>query len=158
MMKSKLFRVAGWLVAALTVAALLWDILLPEQPGGTEAAQAGFRIGFVIGSILRTLIFGFAALALLRAGEHASNSSDKSWERKELEAIVASRRAEIPATAPQRASEYEALSDRDLVEVYGRIDAHAHLERFRALLWAMSQRVAAAPAPLEAPRKAPEIL
>ncbi|QRK11118.1 hypothetical protein JQX13_14210 [Archangium violaceum] len=141
MMKSKLFRVAGWLLAALTVAALVWDILLPDQQsGGTEAARAGFRLGSIIGTILRTLVLGSAALALLRAGERARNPSGKSWEREKLEAIVASRRAEIPTTAPQRASEYEALSDGELVEVYGHIDAHAHPERFRALLWVMSQK------------------
>ena len=154
-MKARLFRVVGWLVAALTIATLLWDVLLPDQPGGTEAAQTGFRFGYVMGVFFRTLILGAISLALLRASERVRSPSSKSWEREQLEALVATKQAELPTTAPEPASEYATLSDRELLDVYEHINASAQPERFRALLWVMSQRVAASPFPPPAPSQAP---
>jgi hypothetical protein len=131
----------GWLLLALAIAALIWDVVSPDTPGGTAAAQAGFRIGSVIGVVLRTLVLVGVAALLLRRGREGAPPPARESLRAEMERALKTHRERIPAVRPGEADHYEGSSDADLVDVYQHIDRTGHPGRFAAVLWVMSERV-----------------
>jgi hypothetical protein len=64
--KRAVLTAIGWFLAVAAVGAIAWDVISPDTPGGSAAAQAGFRVGTVIGIVLRTVLLGGGAAVLLR--------------------------------------------------------------------------------------------
>jgi hypothetical protein len=137
-MKKLLLRILGIGLLLLAAAALVWDVVAPDVPGGTAAAQEGFRVGFLIGMGLRTLVLGGIGWMLLRASTRPSRTASPN---ERMRRILAVHVQEVPAEKPANGDLYAAASDEDVLDVYEHIDRQAQPERFSALLWAMSERV-----------------
>lgn len=132
-MKESAARILGGGLLLLAAAALVWDIVTPEAPTGTPAANEGFSFGYFVGIGLRTLLLGGIGWRLLAGpsrgpGEHMRN-------------ILAANGPQVPAAKPENGDLYATASDDDLLAVYGHIDREANPERFAALLWEVSRRL-----------------
>ena len=60
-------RILGGLALLLMVVSLVRDIVDPEAGGGSDAAQAGFQMGAILGTAVRTAILYAVGIAFLKA-------------------------------------------------------------------------------------------
>lgn len=138
---SLLFSIAGWAVAGLAGAAVVWDIVQPDVGGGTAAAQAGFRVGSVIGTVIRTLVLGVVALLLIARGKRGPAAPIEH----QIPAILAAHAGRIPAAPSPDIELYAKAPTEELIGALERMDRERYPERFAALLWVLSQRAPRTP-------------
>jgi hypothetical protein len=143
----KLLRAAFWFTVALAVvlgARSLLGVVGPSEAGPGRAVVFA-------GLLLQTSVLAALALGLRNAAVRVAACAGRAWEEEELTDILSKRRAEVPPMRPPLAGEYERLTDVELLDVYARINAPAHPERFDALLWVIARRAAALAPPASAP-------
>lgn len=132
--KKVLFTILGSAVAALAAGTLIWDIVAPDMGGGSAAAQAGFRVGSIIGTVLRTLVLSAVAVALITKAKGGPGT------RHDLARILADHAGMVPSVEPPGTAVYLTLGDEGLLGVYNHLNREAYPERFAALLWVIARR------------------
>jgi hypothetical protein len=139
-------RVAAGIVALVAVAALIWDFVDPPATGGSEASQQGGRVGFGIGTVVRTAILGGVAAALFaksRALANPGRFGKVAVVRDELAAIASAQRDRVVPEPTAANGFYAAYSDADLVDVYQHTSPETAPDRLAELVLEIRRRVGA---------------
>ncbi len=141
-MKKVMLLILGVGLLLLTASALAWDLVAPDVPKGTAAAQQGFRIGYVFGIGMRTLVLGGLGLGCLRASGMLGRAISP---HDRMCGVLDAHLHQVPKASPANGDLYAGASDDDLLVVYAHLDQKANPERFAALLWEISKRTKARP-------------
>lgn len=135
------------LVALFAAATGAYDILYPPEIEGTSASEAGFKVGAFIGTIIRTFLLACVAMGLFYWAKRIMNPEKFTPEALTLNLltpILETHKDEIPSSKPPEANLFEEKSPHDLSDIYEHLDREQYPERFRSLLWVMSELVATA--------------
>jgi len=127
------FVLLGGLTLALAVPTAVLSLV-----SGALGETAGSAVWLLAGTAL--LFVGLSLRNPSRAILSTLSEARASWERSELDSILASCAGLVPAERPEDLYHFGDYSTSQLIDVFRHIDREKYASRFSALLWVLNER------------------